>query len=89
MIAAGFDNGDVNMFDLRNMKLQWSTNVGNGVCSLQYDRMGNYIYKRLIFNQFNQNLSKVGCVILMVVVHLLTLEEFVPNDHWEDGPHFS
>ena len=46
MIAAGFDNGDVNMFDLRNMKLQWSTNVGNGVCSLQYDRMGNYIYKR-------------------------------------------
>ena len=43
MIAAGFDNGDVNMFDLRNMKLQWSTNVGNGVCSLQYDRMGNYI----------------------------------------------
>ena len=47
MIAAGFDNGDVNMFDLRNMKLQWSTNVGNGVCSLQYDRMGNYIYKRL------------------------------------------
>ena len=48
MIAAGFDNGDVNMFDLRNMKLQWSTNVGNGVCSLQYDRMGNYIYKRLL-----------------------------------------
>ena len=46
MIAAGFDNGDVNMFDLRNMKLQWSTNVGNGVCSLQYDRMGNYIYNR-------------------------------------------
>ena len=48
MIAAGFDNGDVNMFDLRNMKLQWSTNVGNGVCSLQYDRMGNYIYKRFM-----------------------------------------
>ena len=48
MIAAGFDNGDVNMFDLRNMKLQWSTNVGNGVCSLQYDRMGDYIYKRFM-----------------------------------------
>ena len=88
MIAAGFDNGDVNMFDLRNMKLQWSTNVGNGVCSLQYDRMGNYIYKRLIFNQFNQNLSKVGCVILMVL-HILTLEEFGSTDHRKDGPHFS
>ena len=43
MIAAGFDNGDVNMFDLRNMKLQWSTNVGNGVCSLQYDRLGKLV----------------------------------------------
>lgn len=59
MIAAGFDNGDVNMFDLRNMKLQWSTNVGNGVCSLQYDRMGNYIYKRLTFNQ-SSSLRVVG-----------------------------
>ena len=62
MIAAGFDNGDVNMFDLRNMKLQWSTNVGNGVCSLQYDRMGNYIYKRLIFNNLTKTL-----VVLRVV----------------------
>ena len=40
MIAAGFDNGDIKMFDLKNMKLQWSTNVNNGVCSLQFDRMG-------------------------------------------------
>lgn len=58
MIAAGFDNGDVNMFDLRNMKLQWSTNVGNGVCSLQYDRMGNYIYKRLPISPKLNSFSK-------------------------------
>lgn len=57
MIAAGFDNGDVNMFDLRNMKLHWSTNVGNGVCSLQYDRMGNYIYKGHLFKQSHKNFS--------------------------------
>ena len=38
MIAAGYDNGDVKMWDLRNMKLYWDTNVGNGVCSLEYDR---------------------------------------------------
>lgn len=58
MIAAGFDNGDVNMFDLRNMKLQWSTNVGNGVCSLQYDRMGNYIYKRFLISSKLNSFSK-------------------------------
>ena len=38
MIAAGYDNGDVKMWDLRNMKLYWDTNVGNGVFSLEYNR---------------------------------------------------
>ena len=38
MIAAGYDNGDVKMWDLRNMKLYWDTNVGNGVCSLECNR---------------------------------------------------
>ena len=42
VVAAGFDNGDVKLFDLRNMKLQWSTNVSNGVCGLQFDRMGEF-----------------------------------------------
>ena len=41
MIAAGFDNGDIKLFDLKNMKIQWSTNVLNGVCGLQFDRLGN------------------------------------------------
>lgn len=31
MVCAGFDNGDVKMFDLRLMKVHWETNVGNGV----------------------------------------------------------
>ncbi|CBY34720.1 unnamed protein product [Oikopleura dioica] len=39
MIAAGFDNGDVKLFDLKAMKIQWSTNIQNGVCSLSFDRM--------------------------------------------------
>ena len=54
MIAAGFDNGDIKMFDLKNMKLQWSTNVNNGVCGLQFDRMGilifNYFQTRFLWN---------------------------------------
>lgn len=31
-LAAGYDNGDVKLFDLRNMSLMWETNVKNGVC---------------------------------------------------------
>ena len=42
MIAAGFDNGDIKLFDLKAMKIQWSTNVMNGVCGLQFDRLGAY-----------------------------------------------
>ena len=31
LISAGFENGDVKIFDLKTMKVQWETNVGNGV----------------------------------------------------------
>lgn len=37
-ICAGFDNGDVKMFDLRTGKLKWEDNVGNGVTSVEFDR---------------------------------------------------
>ena len=38
MVAAGFDNGDVKLFDLRTMTLHWETHVSNGVCSVAFDR---------------------------------------------------
>ncbi|CAG5123233.1 unnamed protein product [Candidula unifasciata] len=37
-VAAGYDNGDIKLFDLRNMALRWETNVKNGVCCLEFDR---------------------------------------------------
>jgi WD40 repeat protein len=37
-VAAGYDNGDVKLFDLRAMALRWETNVGNGICSVEFDR---------------------------------------------------
>ena len=37
-LAAGYDNGDVKLFDLRTNRLRWSANLGNGVCGLQFDR---------------------------------------------------
>ena len=38
MVAAGFDNGDIKVFDLRTMSLHWETHVSNGVCSVAFDR---------------------------------------------------
>lgn len=37
-IGAGFDNGDVKIFDLRQLKSTWETNVTHGVCGLEFDR---------------------------------------------------
>lgn len=30
-VCAGYDNGDIKLFDLRNMSLQWEKNIKNGV----------------------------------------------------------
>jgi len=37
-VCAGYDNGDVKIFDLRTSTLRWDTNVKNGVCHIAYDR---------------------------------------------------
>lgn len=37
-LCAGFDNGDIKMFDLRTMAIRWETNLQNGVCSIEFDR---------------------------------------------------
>ena len=37
-LLAGYDNGDVKMFDLRMNAVRWQANVGNGVCGVQFDR---------------------------------------------------
>lgn len=38
VVAAGYDNGDIKMFDLRQNKITWETNVKNGVVGLEFDR---------------------------------------------------
>ncbi|XP_014667141.1 PREDICTED: WD repeat-containing protein 92-like [Priapulus caudatus] len=37
-VAAGYDNGDLKLFDLRSMSLRWETNIKNGICGLEFDR---------------------------------------------------
>ena len=38
VICAGYDNGDIKMFDLRTNTVRWEANVGNGVVGLEFDR---------------------------------------------------
>lgn len=35
VVLAGYQSGDVRMFDLRAARLRWETNVGRGVCGVQ------------------------------------------------------
>lgn len=37
-IVAGYDNGDVKLFDLRTNTMRYETNIGNGVTGLEFDR---------------------------------------------------
>jgi len=37
-LLAGYDNGDVKMFDLRMNRVRWEANVRNGVCGVEFDR---------------------------------------------------
>mmetsp|Transcript_3188 Transcript_3188/g.6448 ORF Transcript_3188/g.6448 Transcript_3188/m.6448 type:complete len:358 (-) Transcript_3188:22-1095(-) len=38
VICAGYDNGDVKMFDLRTNSIRYETNVKNGVTCVEFDR---------------------------------------------------
>ncbi len=60
-VAAGYDNGDLKLFDLRTMSLHWETHLPNGVCdtnphvsltlqlcSVQFDRKDINMNKLLV-----------------------------------------
>ena len=47
-IAAGYDNGDVKLFDLRTSSMRWETNASNGVVALEFDRKDIAMNKLLV-----------------------------------------
>lgn len=47
-VAAGYDNGDVKLFDLRTQKMIHEFNVSNGVCDLEFDRPDIELNKLLV-----------------------------------------
>ncbi|TFJ82883.1 hypothetical protein NSK_005799 [Nannochloropsis salina CCMP1776] len=48
VVAAGYDNGDVKLFDLRTNSIRHEDNVGNGVTSLEFDRWDTPMNKLVI-----------------------------------------
>jgi len=37
-VVAGYDNGDIKLYDLRTNEIRWSSNVRNGICGIEFDR---------------------------------------------------
>ena len=74
MVAAGFDNGDIKIFDLRTMTLHWETHVSNGVCSVAFDRP-------------DINKNKLSATCLEGRVHIWDLRTHHPKEgyaEWTD-----
>lgn len=38
IVAAGYDNGDLKLFDLRQLAVRWETTLKNGICCIEFDR---------------------------------------------------
>ncbi|KPI89733.1 hypothetical protein ABL78_1113 [Leptomonas seymouri] len=48
VVAAGYDNGDVKVFDMRTQKMLHEMQVQNGVCDLEFDRPDIPLNKLLV-----------------------------------------
>eukprot|EP01112_Ceratiomyxa_fruticulosa_P005290 TRINITY_DN158_c1_g1_i1.p1 TRINITY_DN158_c1_g1~~TRINITY_DN158_c1_g1_i1.p1 ORF type:complete len:351 (-),score=61.20 TRINITY_DN158_c1_g1_i1:72-1124(-) len=48
MVVAGYDKGDLVMFDLRTNTPFWETNVGKGICGIEFDRKDIEMNKMIV-----------------------------------------
>lgn len=56
-VVAGFDNGDIKLFDLRQLKCLWELNIGHGISNLS-------------FNCANERLNKLVACTAQGSLHL-------------------
>lgn len=54
-VAAGFDNGDLRLFDLRALKVVFEDNLEHGICGLQFDKKTGSM-NRLVASTVNDGL---------------------------------
>lgn len=55
-VSAGYDNGDLKVFDLRQMKVFWEANVNHGICCTEFDKK-NKTLNRLAVSTLEGNLQ--------------------------------
>ena len=74
-VVAGYDNGDIKMFDLKKMAVRWETNIKNGVLSLILFDILLFSNKIIISNMpcFIQENHMSGSVFRSQVFYTLTL----------------
>eukprot|EP00761_Pharyngomonas_kirbyi_P003164 gb/GECH01003168.1/.p1 GENE.gb/GECH01003168.1/~~gb/GECH01003168.1/.p1 ORF type:complete len:355 (+),score=84.66 gb/GECH01003168.1/:1-1065(+) len=48
IVAAGYDNGDIKLLDLRMNSVRWEANVKNGICNIEFDRKDIAMNKMLV-----------------------------------------
>lgn len=61
-MCAGYDNGDIKLFDLRNMSVRWETNIKNGVSCFSPSFLAalpeqNYLHLEKVDGMIHPNLS--------------------------------
>lgn len=67
MVASGYDNGDIKLFDMRAGLIKMDTNVGNGICNLEFDRK-------------DCNMNKLVCTTLESKFHVFDLRTLHPEE---------
>ncbi|XP_051900277.1 dynein axonemal assembly factor 10-like isoform X2 [Pristis pectinata] len=65
-VCAGYDNGDIKLFDLRNMEVRWERNVKSGVCCVEFDGK-------------DTSLNKLVVTTLEGRVHVFDMQKFNTN----------
>lgn len=58
-VCAGYDNGDLKIFDLRQISVFWETNVKYGICSTEFDQK-NRALNRLAISTVEGNVQVVN-----------------------------
>lgn len=58
-VCAGYDNGDLKIFDLRKMKVFWETSVRSGICCTEFDQK-NLAVNRLAVTTVEGNLQVIN-----------------------------
>jgi WD repeat-containing protein 92 len=74
-VCAGYDNGDVKLFDLRTNSVRWETNVSNAVTCVEFDRKDI---------EMNKLVSASLFLIHLMYYHLVCVDDRMQCLHTSD-----